>query len=275
MTPAPSGAPAPGIRSRVSPRLLTVTLTVLTLLTSIVYLAIEQTTAHAGAAARPGALGAATEPDDAVAAESTHPDAPEKAATPVARPAAKAPYDQLSGDEVAYARYLVGRHATYDAAVDVAGGAGAQYLSADLADTSAYGDSVRRLSLLYYDYGAEELVQYVVDMAQGAVAEVVTAQGVQPAPTELETDVAFDLLLQEAGAEIRAEYLDVTGERLTESAPVDVTAHSWTGGRGTNAAQQCAADRCVQVLVQTPDGPYLTTTPYVVNLSAQTVTPVR
>lgn len=258
---------------RVSPRSLALLAALLAAVTLVVVLVVSRPTAQAGQP-RPGELGAASEPGSGVPAESTDAGSPEKATDPVAAPAAKAPLDQLSADEVAYARYLVGQHASYRRTTDVTGGAGAQYLSADLADASAYGDEVRRMSVLYYDYRAERVLQYVVDLDAAEIEEVTRAKGVQPAPTELETDVAYDLLLAETGA-VADEYAELTGEALTDGSDVAVSAHSWTAGPATDAAPECATDRCVQVLVQTADGPYLTTTPYVVNLSAQTVTPVQ
>lgn len=258
---------------RVSPRSLVVLAAVLAAATLAVVLLVSRPTAQAGEP-RPGELGAASEPGSGVPAESTDVDSPEKATNPVAAPADKASLDQLSADEVAYARYLVGQDVSYRRTTDVTGGAGAQYLSADLADASAYGDEVRRMSVLYYDYKAEKVLQYVVDMDAAKIEEVTTAKGVQPAPTELETDVAYDLLLAETDA-VADEYTELTGEALTDGSEVAVSAHSWTGGPATDAAPECTTDRCVQVLVQTPDGPYLTTTPYVVNLSAQTVTQVQ
>lgn len=270
----PTAAEAP---RRVTPRSLLVLAAILAAVTLVAVLLaallVSRPTAQAGPP-RPGALGATSEPGSGIPAESTDAGSPEKATKPVAAPADKAPLDQLSADEVAYARYLVGQDASYRKTTDVTGGAGAQYLSADLADASAYGDEVRRMSVLYYDYKAEKVLQYVVDMDAAEIEEVTKAKGVQPAPTELETDVAYDLLLAETDA-VADEYSELTGEALTDGSDVAVSAHSWTGGPATEAAPECATDRCVQVLVQTTDGPYLTTTPYVVNLSAQTVTPVQ
>ncbi|MFC4554654.1 hypothetical protein [Georgenia faecalis] len=210
-----------------------------------------------------------------VAAESTDVDAPEKAAT-VAVPAARGAYDQLTADEVAFARNLVAQHPSYAGTESVTDEAGAQYLSADLADPAMYDDLHRRLSLMYYDYGSEELLHYVVDLSGQSVETVTAAQDVQPAPTEFETQTAFELLLASdvAGEAILQEFTETTGETTLTEDTVDVTAHSFSGGALGSGVDACATDRCVEVLVQTADGPFLTTTPYVVNLSTQTVTPV-
>jgi hypothetical protein len=224
------------------------------------------------------AAGAATADSDGptIAAESTDADAPEKA-TAVALPTAKSPYDQLSADEVAYARNLVAQHPSYAGTAALTDEAGAQYLTADLADPSAYADQHRRLSLMYYDYASDQLLHYVVDLSGAGVESVSAAQGVQPAPTDFETETAYDLLLASdvAGDAIAQEFVETTGEAEITDEQVDVTAHSYSGGAAGAGVDACAIDRCVEVLVQTTDGPFLTTTPYVVNLSAQTVTQVK
>lgn len=220
------------------------------------------------------AAGPEERPAATIAAESTDADAPEKAAT-VTVPAVKGAHDQLSVDEVAFARNLVGTHSSYAGTESVTSEAGAQYLSADLVDPTTYDDSHRRLSLLYYDYASEELLHYVVDLSAPGVESVSAASGVQPAPTKLETETAFELLLASdvAGEVIAEEFAETTGETTLTTDTVDVTAHSVSGaGAGTD---DCAVDRCVEVLVQTTGGPFLTTTPYVVNLSARTVTHVQ
>ncbi len=216
----------------------------------------------------------ATEPT--IAAESTDADAPEKSAT-VAAPSAKAPHDQLSSDEVAFARNLVANHESYAGTESVTSETGAQYLTADVADPSVYDDQQRRLSLMYYDYAAEELLHYVVNMSALDVESVTGAQGVQPAPTELETQTAYELLLGSdvAGEALTQEFTEATGEATLTADKVDVTAHSYSGGAAGAGLAACETDRCVEVLVQTTDGPFLTTTPYVVNLSDQTVTKVK
>lgn len=233
------------------------------------YLAVESADSVDAAGPAAAESAAAT-----IAAESTDADAPEKAAT-VAAPAAKGAYDQLSADEVAFARNLVGTHASYAGTESVTSEAGAQYLSADLVDPTTSDDAHRRLSLLYYDYAAEELLHYVVDLSDPGVESVTAASGVQPAPTELETETAFELLLASdvAGEAITQEFTETTGETTLTTDTVDVTAHSVTGAAA--GADACAVDRCVEVLVQTTDGPFLTTTPYVVNLSTRTVTHVQ
>ncbi len=228
-------------------------------------------------AASADAAGPATaEPELTIAAESTDDGAPEKVAT-VARPEVRAAHDQLSSEEVAFARNLVAGHPSYAGTASVTEEAGAQYLSVDVADPNAYDDQHRRLSLMYYDYASEELLHYLVDLSAADVESVTTSDGVQPAPTEFETQTAYELLLADdvAGEAIVEEFVETTGESTITDEAVDVSAHSYSGGAAGAGVDECATDRCVEVLVQTTDGPFLTTTPYVVNLSAQSVTRVK
>ncbi|RIQ14461.1 hypothetical protein [Jiangella rhizosphaerae] len=214
-----------------------------------------------------------------IAAESTSEDAPEQAppATPVPAPAATAAaYDPPTIDEVAYVRYLVSQDPSYAGTASVGGGVGAQYLSADLADPSLSADGGRRYTLFYFDYAADQLLHYVVNVTTGTVESVTEGAGVQPAPTDQETLLAFQLLLADPLSQgIKDEFRAATGEELTDPAQTTFTAHAYTAGPADLGAESCGVQRCVQLMAQAPDGRYLTTTPLVVNLSAQTVTSIK
>lgn len=249
-------------------KLLAIGLTGALLATAATAVALTRTSGTADAAGPE-----ASPPPPTVAAESTDTNAPEKKAT-LPAPTAKAPHDQLAADEVAYARHLVAEDKSYAATKAVTGDAGAQYLSVNVADPTLYDDQERRLSLMYYDYAAEQVLHYVVNLTDRAVEAVDAAAGVQPAPTELETQTAYDLLLASdvAGEAIAREFTERTGQKTITEEAVDVTAHSLTDGPGL---ESCKGARCVEVLVQTTEGPFLTTTPYVVNLSDQSVTKAK
>lgn len=222
-----------------------------------------------------------TPPDAAstpIAADSTDDDAPEKAETAIAPPAVvAAANDKLSGAEVEYVRYLGAQTADFANGRDVFGGAGLQFLSTDVAEPSAYGDGQRRLLSLYYDYATNETVSMVVNATTGAVESVERASGIQPAPTDAETALAWELLLaSDSGEPIVAEFAALTGgSALTpQSAEVELTAHSFSTDAGTFGAEQCGVERCVQVLAQIDGGAFLTTSTVVVNLSTQSVLPI-
>ena len=214
-----------------------------------------------------------------IAAESTSQDAPEQASpqTPVPAPAVEAAtYDQPTVDEIAYVRYLVSQDPSYAGTASVDGGDGAQYLSADLADPSLTADGDRRYTLFYFDYAADALLHYTVNVATGTVESVTEGTGVQPAPTDQETLLAYQLLLADPlGQGIKDEFRAATGEELTDPAQTTYAAHSYTAGPADLGAEACGVQRCVQLLVEAPTGQYLTTTPFIVNLSAQTVTSIK
>lgn len=209
-----------------------------------------------------------------IAADSTDEDAPEKAET-IAPPAAvAAAYDQLSGDEVEYVRYLGAQDSAFAAGADVFGDPGLQFLSTDVADPQAYTDGQRRLLSLYYDYATNETVSMIVNVTTGAVESVERAGGSQPAPTDAETALAWELLLDSSLSEpLVNEFATLTGGSAltTGSVEVDLTAHSFVTDDGSFGAESCGVDRCVQLLAQVDGGAFLTSSTYVVNLSTSAV----
>lgn len=221
-----------------------------------------------------------TPPDAAsspIAADSTDEDAPEKSEM-IAPPAViAAAYDQLSGDEVSYVRYLGAQTADFAAGADVFGDPGMQFISTDVADPQSYTDGQRRLLSLYYDYAANETVALIVNVTQASIESVQRATGSQPAPTDAETAFAWDLVLSSDLSEpLVNEFSALTGgSALTPaSAEVELTAHSFMSDAASFGAETCGVDRCVQLLAQVNGGPYLTTSTLVVNLSTRTVLPV-
>lgn len=212
-----------------------------------------------------------------IAGDSTAEDAPEKAEVVEAPVQTAAAYDQLSVDEVAYARFLVSQTDEYADGADLFGDAGLQFLSADVADPSFYSDGHRRMSLLYYDYAADRLLIFILNLTTGEVESAEGSQGAQPAPSEAETMRGWELLLNdaEAGADLSAQYAELGGGALTvDSADLEITAHSFTTDTATFGAETCGVDRCLQMLAQVDGGTFLVTLPYVVNLSTSSVLPV-
>ena len=209
-----------------------------------------------------------------IAADSTDEDAPEKAEE-VAKPATiAAAYDGLSGAEVEYVRFVGAQHAAFAAGEDVFGEPGLQFLSTDVADPQAYSDGQRRLISLYYDYATNETVSMIVNATNGAVESVDRASGTQPAPTDAETSLAWELLLDaDAAQPVVDEFAALTGGSVLTpaSSEVLVTAHSFVTDAGSFGAESCGVDRCVQLLAQVDGGAFLTTSTYVVNLSTQAV----
>lgn len=209
-----------------------------------------------------------------IAADSTDEDAPEKAEE-VAKPATvAAAYDQLSGAEVEYVRFLGAQDPAFAAGQDVFGDPGLQFLSTDVADPQGYGDGQRRLLSLYYDYATNETVSMIVNVTSGVIEAVERASGTQPAPTDAETSLAWELLLDaEAAQPLVDEFASLTGGSVLTptSAEILLTAHSFTTDAGSFGAESCGVDRCVQLLAQLDGGAFLTTSTFVVNLSTREV----
>jgi len=212
-----------------------------------------------------------------IAADSSDEGAPEKSesvAPPAIIPAA---YDGLTGDEVSYVRFLGAQSPDFAAGADVFGAVGLQFLSTDVADPQAYTDGQRRLMSLYYDYTTNELVSMIVNVSTGQVETITRASGSQPAPTDAETALAWELILgSELAQPISDQFAALTGgSALTPaSAEVELTAHSFTTDAASFGAESCGVERCVQVLAQIDGGAFLTTSTIVVNLSTKSVLPV-
>ncbi|GAA5206962.1 hypothetical protein [Microbacterium kyungheense] len=209
-----------------------------------------------------------------IAADSSDEDAPEKAAD-IPKPATvAAAYDGLTGAEVEYVRFVGAQDAVFAAGKDVFGQPGLQFLSTDVADPQAYADGHRRLLSLYYDYATNETVSMIVDVTTGSVEAVERASGTQPAPTDAETSLAWELLLDsEAAQPVVDEFAALAGGSVLTPASAEVllTAHSFTTDAGSFGAESCGVDRCVQLLAQVDGGAFLTTSTYVVNLSTRAV----
>lgn len=270
---SPEGGPPPPSPPRriVTPRSLGIA-SALTAAAAVIALAfatqtaVQATSAPAAPASTP------------IAADSTDDDAPEKAEDPVDRPSViPAAFDQLSGEEVEYVRYLGAQSPEFAAGMDVFGDAGMQFLSTDVADPNSFTDGQRRLLSLYYDYETNETVSLLVNVTRGTVESVERARGSQPAPTEAETAFAWEqLLASEIAAPLADEFAALTGGSalVPSSAEISLTAHSFITDAGSFGAESCGVDRCVQLLAQVNGGAYLTTSTYVVNLSTRTVLPV-
>lgn len=209
-----------------------------------------------------------------IAADSSDADAPEKSESVAPPVVIAAAYDQLSGEEVSYVRYLGAQTADFAAGVDVFGDPGLQFLSTDVADPQSYTDGQRRLLSLYYDYATNEMVGLLINVTLATVESVQRASGSQPAPTDAETAYAWEILLDsELSEPVATEFAALTGgSALTPgSAEVELTAHSFTSDAASFGAESCGVDRCVQLLAQVNGGAYLTTSTLVVNLSTRTV----
>lgn len=174
----------------------------------------------------------------------------------------------LSNSEVAYARHL----ASEDPAYPAEGDSNVAYLATTVAEFGAHDDGARRFDVTYYDYGQNAVLRFVVNLTTQEVELAESATGLQPPPSDSETFAAFELLIEDPqSATIRAAFEGSAGEPLTSPEQAVYVGSSFISSPGTIGAEECGVDRCVMLLIQTPDGAYLPTTHLVVNLSQQSV----
>jgi hypothetical protein len=164
--------------------------------------------------------------------------------------------DGLTSGEVETARAAALTPQLAANAQDVTGKAGPEYLSAEV-DTEAGG---RQAELYFYDYQTEKLVKQVVDLKTGKLAKSFSATGMQPPASAQETRTALELLVA-----------DPLGKSLAGIDGLKPTAHIYTAKPADKGASQCGKNRCVQLIVQTEDGTFLSVSEFVVDLSGRTV----
>jgi hypothetical protein len=211
---------------------------------------------EANAAPSPGAAPTAT----AEQASVSNPD-------PGPAPATGIGQDALTSNEISKARAVAETATLKAGAKDVAGAAGPEYLSADIAD----GDTGRTAELYYYDYHGNKLVKQVVDLGAGKLTGSYAATGMQLPPSDREVATALQLLLADPlSADLKDAYTRATGESFTGQ-DLSPAAHIYHARPADTGAAQCGKDRCVRLIVQTRDGHILDLDNIIVDLSGRTV----
>ncbi|MFC6565464.1 hypothetical protein [Actinoplanes utahensis] len=187
---------------------------------------------------------------------------------PVPEAAAGSGNDALTSGEVQKARTIALTPQLAANAEDVTGKAGPEYLSAEI-DAEAGG---RQAELYYYDYKSEKLVKQVVDLGAGKLVGSFSAAGMQPPASEQEARTALDLLLADpAGNGLKEAYRAATGKQLNGAEGLVPTAHIYTAKPADKGAGQCGKNRCVQLIVATDDGQFLSVSEFIIDLSGRTV----
>ncbi|MEH1169912.1 hypothetical protein V6V47_31485 [Micromonospora sp. CPCC 205539] len=220
----------------------------------------------AGASSRPSPAGA-TNPAGAV-----DPVGPGQVSDPSygPPPASGTGRDPLTPTELDRARSLGGNGGPLAGAEDVAGGVGGEQLSVEL--VARRPDGHRRAALFTYDYRADRLVKQVVDLTAGRLEGSYAAAEMQPPAVPREVRVALDLLLADPlGDRLRTRYRELAGRPLTEPAQLVATAQTYLAPAAGGPAANCGRHRCVQLITQLPDGPFVDVTDLVVDLSGRTV----
>jgi len=219
------------------------------------------------ATAQPWKVGAAGAATDAVTA----------VAVPTSRPAALgAPRDPLSLEEWGYASHLAQTSSAVPTdATDSQGEPGAELLSVNVPNGDVDGaDRLAQVSL--YDYTSDAQYDVLVDLTSGEVVSDESSDDVQSPTTQTENDEAMDLFLaSDLSATVKQQFEERTGAALTSADQVSYTGGSFLAGDSVIGADECGAHRCVQMQVQAPDGTYLTTTNFVVDLSARAVIEIK
>ncbi|GAB3944519.1 hypothetical protein GCM10027614_34850 [Micromonospora vulcania] len=155
-------------------------------------------------------------------------------------------------------------------AEDVTGAVGGEQLSVEL--VARRPDGHRRAALYTYDYRTDRLVKQVVDLTAGRLEGSYVAAEMQPPTVPREVRVALDLLLADPlGERLRTRYRELAGRPLTAPDQLAVTAQTYLSPAGKGAAASCGRHRCVQLITQLPDGPFVDVTDLVVDLSGRTV----
>ncbi|WP_239087200.1 hypothetical protein [Actinoplanes digitatis] len=189
--------------------------------------------------------------------------------SPPPEPAAGTGGDPLTTGELARARAAALTPRLAAGARDVTGAAGPEYLSAETAADGA----TRQAEVYYYDYRADRLVKQVVDLATGRVTGSYSATGMQPPAARREVDAALGLLL--AGpfaADLRDGYAAATGRPFAGAADVVVTAHVYRARPAdTTGARACGVHRCLQLVAQAGDGPFIDLDHLIIDLSGRSI----
>lgn len=217
-------------------------------------------------------------PDGKVNAAKAASDQPVAVAdVPTARPAKLgAPRDPLSLAEWGYAKHLAETKGSIPAdATNAAGDAGVEFLSANLPTTDV--DATHRLvTVSLYDYTGNAQHDVVVDLTDGDIVSAASASGVQSPTTLTESAEAIDLFLASPkSANVKAQFKQRTGSDLTSPKQVTYTGGSFTATSSVVGAEKCGDHRCVQMQIQGPDGVYLATADFVVDLTARSVITIK
>lgn len=182
----------------------------------------------------------------------------------------------LTEGEVDRARSIALQAGTPRSFRTAAGTQGAEYLDTDLVDDpDATAGTPRRVEVLFYDYGHDQLVKKTVNLGTGTVERTDTATGVQPPPSGDETRQAAALLIEDPlGEGLRTDFAAATkGQTLTSPDQLRLRGLSFNTGEQSAPAglDKCGANRCVRLFTQVKNGPWIDTTDYVIDLSDHTV----
>ncbi|MEV1026580.1 Tat pathway signal sequence domain protein [Streptomyces sp. NPDC050264] len=162
---------------------------------------------------------------------------------------------------------------------DVEGDRGPQHLSTNLTeiDPGLTGAAAgqRRADVVSYDYKSDSVITKTVNLDTGKVEDTQSDQGVQPPPSRAELAEATGLLIADRlGADLKSDYKDATGKRLTNAAQLQLSGMVFRKATVADVPSDltaCGEHRCLRVVVKVENGPWIDTRALVVDLSARTV----
>jgi len=186
----------------------------------------------------------------------------------------------LTKAEVDRAKSIALARGALRSAETVDGSRGPEYVDTDLADSAEpSGDDARRVEVLFYDYGHDELVKKTVNLTTGKVERTDSASGMQPPPSADETAEAADLLIADPlGQGLRTDFKAATkGTELTKASQLTLRGISFNTAEQSAPADlaKCGRHRCVRMFTQVKNGPWIDTTDLVVDLSDRTVARIQ
>ncbi|MFF4832935.1 Tat pathway signal sequence domain protein [Streptomyces sp. NPDC001315] len=186
--------------------------------------------------------------------------------------------DPLTDDEIERVQKIALNRQLLTSGENVEGGRGPQRVGVDLAEpeTAELDDPTapRRADVTFYDYRDDTLVTRTVNLATGKVEQTSSQHGVQPPLSRDEqTEAARLLIADPAGAGLKADYKDATGEELTSPDQLLITAMVYRATPGAQPAvlDKCGEHRCVRLFPKVKNGPWIDARSLVIDLSARKV----
>ncbi|MGV9246403.1 Tat pathway signal sequence domain protein [Streptomyces sp. NPDC003710] len=186
--------------------------------------------------------------------------------------------DPLTDDEIKRAERIALTRPQFAAGEDVEGRKRPQRLSVDLAepDPDHLDDphAPRRADVTFYDYKDDALVTRTVDLETGKVERTATQHGVQPPLVPDENAEAARLLIADPlGAGLKADYKDATGKDLASPGQLMLTSIVYRASPGAQPAvlDRCGQHRCVRLFPKVPNGSWIDSRSFVIDLSARKV----
>ncbi|MDT0468713.1 Tat pathway signal sequence domain protein [Streptomyces gibsoniae] len=186
--------------------------------------------------------------------------------------------DPLTDDEIKRVETIALTRQQFTAGEDVEGRKGLQRLSVDVAepDPDQLDDphAPRRADVTFYDYKDDGVISKTVNLDTGKVERTGTRHGVQPPLGPEENAEAAKLLIADPlGAGLRADYKDATGKDLTSPDQLTLTSIVYRAvpGAQPSVLDQCGRHRCVRLFPKIPNGAWIDSRSFVVDLSARKV----